>query len=112
MSSYEQKRASHKPTLESDSNSSGKMISTSDIPSRIKPQHTTVTGGGTFTSQKGVTTHVMDLRNKFGGDDIFQVHSHDGQTWHQVPRDKPRGGGDQVPLSPRSNQSMTDKFWK
>jgi hypothetical protein len=104
---YDDRRNNHKPTLQNhDDNTRGKMISTSDIPVRIKPQHLVATG--VFNS-KNESTQIMNLDNKFGGPESFQVHTHDGTTWHQVPTHKTRQRGDQVPLSPRSNESMTAK---
>lgn len=109
MSSYEKKRTEHSTTLQSTTNQSGKMVSTSDMPLRTKPKHLKPIS---TSFNQTTNTYSMDLRKKFGGQDIFQVHSHDGFEWHQVPRNKPRVKGDTVPLSPRSNQSMTDKFFQ
>jgi hypothetical protein len=108
MSNYDTRRSKHTAILAGPTNPRGEMISTSDIGVRSKPQHTVVTGGFWKPGLAG-----MDLRSKFGDLPTFQVHSHDsGVTWHQVPTKVRRTYGDQVPLSPRSNQSMHDKFFR
>ena len=110
--SNDNRREQHKVILHNDNhNQRGKIISTSDIPVRIKPQHLITTNRNHYTSHSGNTTHIPDLQNKFDGRESFQVHSHDGRNWHQIPKGNTRQRGDQVPLSPRSNQSLTDRYW-
>lgn len=96
-----------KETLTSKSNPGGTKLSTQGGSGMLAPKDTVHTGGGSFTSKSGLTTHVVNLEN---GSTKLQLHSHDGKNWHQVPMNKPRVKGDQVPLSPRSNTIMSDFF--
>ncbi|AJQ97507.1 hypothetical protein [Gynuella sunshinyii] len=96
-----------KATLTSTSNPRGQIISTSDDRSgRVKPKHLVVDSAQSMPKRN---LEVMTLRNKYSGD-TFQVHSHNFGPFHQVPMNKPREKGDQQPLSPRTQQSLSDKW--
>lgn len=94
-------------TLSSKSNPQGVKLSTQGGKNMVAPGNTSYTGSVSRTSKSGLTTHVVNLHQ---GPTKLQLHSHDGQNWHQVPMNKPREQGDQVPLSPRSNTIMSKFF--